>query len=281
MRALTPLVLLASLSLSPAALAQPRRTVKGVELKTYEFKESGDTLEYALFVPATYNRARPAPLIVGLHGLGGRPMSFMRFEGLTALAESRGYLVVAPMGFNPSGGYGSLGTGRGFALFRGAGMKEPENLGELSELDVMHVLAIVRESYNVDARRIYLFGHSMGGGGAWHLGIKYPDLWAALAPVSPAIYTPPDALESITHTPVIVIQGDQDRLVNVNMTRRWVEKMKELGMTYRYIEVPGGDHSGVIERSPENIRSIFDFFEKARRAPGLGLPASGETRVPR
>jgi len=28
----------------------------------------------------------------------------------------------------------------------------------------------------------------MGGGGTWHLGLKYPQLWAALAPIAPAIF---------------------------------------------------------------------------------------------
>jgi hypothetical protein len=42
--------------------------------------------------------------------------------------------------------------------------------------------------------------------------------------------------------------------------------MQELGMTYEYVEVPGGDHLSVISRSPENVRRIFDFFDRARKA---------------
>jgi dipeptidyl aminopeptidase/acylaminoacyl peptidase len=53
--------------------------------------------------------------------------------------------------------------------------------------------------------------------------------------------------------------------VTVEATRQWVAKMKELGMTYEYVEVPGGDHTAIISRSPENMRRIFDFFDKARR----------------
>ena len=132
-------------------------------------------------------------------------------------------------------------------------------------MDVMNVLDLVRDQFKVDGKRLYLFGHSMGGGGVWHLGIKHPDLWAALAPVSPAIYTSPTALEAIKDVPVIVVQGEADRIVNVNMTRQWVATMKALGMTYSYVEVPGGDHTSVIERSPANMRKIFDFFDTARR----------------
>ena len=59
--------------------------------------------------------------------------------------------------------------------------EKPAALPELSELDVMNVLAITRRELNVDNRRIYLMGHSIGGGGTWHLGIKYPSIWAGLA----------------------------------------------------------------------------------------------------
>ena len=90
-------------------------------------------------------------------------------------------------------------------------------------------------------------------------------LAVALAPVAPGIYTSPDALSAITHIPVIVIQGDEDPLVRVETTRTWVAKMAELGMTHRYVEIPGGDHTMIIARDPDNMKAIFDFFDQARR----------------
>jgi predicted esterase len=102
-------------------------------------------------------------------------------------------------------------------------------------------------------------GHSMGGGGTWHLGIKYPEIWAGLAPIAPAIPRKPDELAKIKDTPVILVQGDKDNLVPVAGARQWAEKMKELKMTYEYIEVPGGDHINV---ASQNLPKIFEFFEK-------------------
>ena len=43
----------------------------------------------------------------------------------------------------------------------------------------MNVLALVRKEFNVDDQRIYLMGHSQGGGGARHLAEKYLDTWQA------------------------------------------------------------------------------------------------------
>ena len=67
------------------------------------------------------------------------------------LAEENGYILVGPMGYNPGGWYGSpLLVGR-----RGrGGVEAPENLSELSETDVMNVLDMIREEFNVDADRL-------------------------------------------------------------------------------------------------------------------------------
>jgi poly(3-hydroxybutyrate) depolymerase len=262
-------LVLALLLASPYASAQvapaaPAQSAAGqIQARSYHFAEAGVEMEYQLYVPNGYDPARPAPLVVVLHGLGFTAGQVIRYMGLTSLAEERGYLVAAPMGFNTRGWYGSRGPGR--ASVRGDAANDPENLGELSERDVLNVLRIVRQEFNVDPDRIYLMGHSMGGGGTWHLGIKYPDIWAGLGPVAPAIYTTPDALVSARHIPVIVIMGDEDPLVRVEVTRQWVRKMEELGMHHEYVEIEGGDHTALIARDPDNMRKIFDFFDGVRR----------------
>ena len=266
-------VLLAALVTSAAAQAPVSATTARIQELRYQFEGApwssvvyenvAVEMEYQMYVPTTYDGSTAYPLMVLLHGLGSNPGGVIRYQGLTDLAEERGYIVAAPMGYNSRGWYGSRGTGR--ASNRGDDANDPANLGDLSELDVMNVLAMTLEGYNIDRDRIYLAGHSMGGGGTWHLGIKYPDIWAGLGPVAPAIYTSPDALSAITHIPVIIIQGDEDRLVNVDIARRWVAQMQELGMTHQYVEIPGGDHSRIIARDPDNVKAIFDFFDQQRK----------------
>ena len=128
------------------------------------------------------------------------------------------------------------------------------------------MLAIVREQLNIDSDRIYLGGHSMGGGGTFYLGMKYADTWAALAPMAPAVFQrDPTELEAIKDMPIITVQGDNDRLVPVEGTRRWIAKMKELGMTYKYVEIADGDHTRVIARNPEVIAEVFEFIHQYER----------------
>jgi len=95
--------------------------------------------------------------------------------------------------------------------------------------------------------------------------MKYPEIWAGLAPIAPAIYSSAENLKKIKHIPVIVVQGEKDWLVPASRTRKRVAKMKELGMEHIYIEVPGGDHvRPAFQKQPQ----IFEFFNKHRRSVG-------------
>jgi poly(3-hydroxybutyrate) depolymerase len=166
-------------------------TFARIQTRTYDLKEAGRPMEYELYVPNKYNRSRPTPLIVALHCLSAVAHDVIRYEHLTELAEERGSIVVAPMGYNNHVWYGSRGRAAIGGPGGGANSDDPENLDELSELDVMNVLGLVRKEFNIDPNRTYLMGHSMGGGGTWYLGMKHPELWAAIAPAAPAIFSRP------------------------------------------------------------------------------------------
>ena len=86
----------------------------------------------------------------------------------------------------------------------------------------------------------------LGGGG---LFAAFP---LAYAIILPAVYVP-----------IIVMQGDEDRLVTT--TREWVAKMKELGMEHLYVEVKGGDHSRFINANADTLEKIFAFFNIVRK----------------
>jgi predicted peptidase len=232
--------------------------------RSYDFKEAGKPMEYALYVPTNYNKKKPTPLVVLLHGLGSTPHQVLAYDGVIAQAEKRGWIVIAPFGFNTGGWYGAQGQGKQFRVGRVAD-DAPENLGELSEKDVLNVLEIARKEFNIDRRRTYLMGHSMGGGGSLYLGMKYPGNWAALAPMAPAIYSDPAELQKIKKTPIIVVQGDKDNLVPVTETRKWVAKMDELKMKHKYIEIADGNHIQSISRNAPMIGEVFDFLAKQKR----------------
>jgi hypothetical protein len=110
-----------------------------VQQRTYHFADTDQDLAYTVFVSSKVKPDTPAPLIVALHGYGGDSNFIVRGK-LVDLAEENGYIVVGPMGYNATGWYGSP------VIVIGGGPVDPPNLAELSEKDVMNVLAIARAS---------------------------------------------------------------------------------------------------------------------------------------
>ena len=267
MRSVATMVSLVVVCAVPAAAQDPGSVVASdsrVQGRSYTFPGTGKEVPYALFVPSAYDASREWPLIVTLHGLG-RPYDWMMgYEGAIDFAERDGYVMVSPLGYHPRAWYGSRGPG--IPQMRGPeGDTEslPSNLGELSEQDVMNVFEIVRKEFNIDTDRMYLWGHSMGGAGTYHLAAKHPDLWAALGVAAPAPSASINQLEAFKYVPIIVLQGDEDQLVTT--TREWVAKMKALGMEHVYVEIKGGDHSRFINSSSETLEKLFAFFNIVRK----------------
>jgi len=262
--------------LLPIAFAQQPTQGKGpgqrspdprVQQRTYHFKDTNEDLPYAIYVSTKVSKDKKNPLIIALHGLGGDQNSLLRGNAVD-LAEEGGYILAGPMGYNPRGWYGTpAGTPRAGAAPKKANpaaANDPPNLRELSEKDVMNVLEIIRKDFNVDDRRTYLMGHSMGGAGTLYLGAKYGSNWAAIAAIAPAAFAmqakSAELLTPIKDTvPVIVTQGAADTAVPVANTRHWSETMGELKMNYKYVEIGGEDHGSIIAKG---MPDIFKFFSE-------------------
>lgn len=225
-----------------------------VQHRSYVFEPTRETLPYAVFVPSTYQAGNASPLIIALHGLGRSYDWLMGYEGFLDYAEASGMIVATPLGYIRRGWYGSRATADSVDA-------------TYSEADVMAVLGLMREEFSVDEERIYLYGHSMGGAGTYHIAMNNPYVFAALAVAAPAPRTDlaPDGLDAIRHIPTLVLQGTADALVPVDMTRRWVREMQSIGMPHVYVEIEGADHSLFISQNRENMRKVISFFDIVRR----------------
>ena len=220
----------------------------------YMLTDANEIMPYRVYVPKSYTGTKAFPLVVALHGLGGTEDSMFDSYGgrIPVLAEERGYIVVAPLGYRVDGFYGS-------GIIAGA---DPvaRRRSELSEQDVLEVLRRTREQYKIDDARIYLMGHSMGAIGTWAIAAKYPEIWAALGPIAGT--GNPATVERMRHIPQIVVHGDNDPTVNVAGSRNMTAALKKAGAAVTYIEVAGGGHSDVVV---PNLPQAFEFMAAQRK----------------
>jgi dienelactone hydrolase len=252
-----------------------------VEIRKYVFKETGEELPYSVFVSSKVKKDQKAPLIIALRGFTGTTLTFVRGTAVD-LAEAGGYILAGPIGYNNRAGFGVPARARAGAapgvpptqaegaraarpqppLVGGTRETDPARVTEYSEKDVMNVLDLVRKEFNVDDRRIYLMGHSQGGGGARHLAETYPDTWAAVALLAPALFNVQVTAESkIARIPLLLTVGDKDSLIT--SSRSFSEQLKGLKVEHEYIEKPGLDHGTIIMGA---MPDVFQFFPKHVKA---------------
>lgn len=221
----------------------------GVHTERAELVVDGEVepTDLTIFVPSSYAPGTPAPMVLLLHGAGGDGRSMAALWRETA--ERAGLLLLAP-------------TDRGAAA--GYTFQPRERLAALA------ALRWFRRRYDVDENRIHLSGVSRGGHLAWDLATRYPDRWAAFAPM---IGGPSVALaggrnnlrlvENVAPLAVRDLQGAQDdpRL------------LRNLRLAFQRLERAGAEHAALVEFADLGHDYRFDavdwpaFLAAAARDP--------------
>ncbi len=141
---------------------------------------------------------------------------------------------------------------------------------DFGRMDAMEVLDVAQRTLEHDPSRIYLTGHSMGGHGAWHLGVTYPGRFAAVGPsagwLSRSSYarrrngdaeeTPIEALlnrgqkagetvalaSNLKRRGVYILHGGDDNNVPAAQARQMVEVLEGFHHDWVYHEEPNQGH---------------------------------------
>ena len=151
----------------------------------------------------------------------------------------------------------------------------------------MEVLALAQAKFKTDPHQTYLTGHSMGGHGAWQLGVTFPDRFAAIAPSAgwisfgpmpdrtqnqrrpgacnsfSAPATPGDTLalsSNYLHQGIYILHGDADDNVPVSEARTMRDHLAKFHRDFTYHEQPGAGHwwgNQCMDWPP-----IFDLFAR-------------------
>lgn len=164
-------------------------------------------LNYLLHVPDGYEKesSKQWPLMMFLHGAGerGDNLDVVKKWGPPKLVEEGKafpFILISPQ--CPAG--------------------QRWNVEHLNRL-----LEKVISEHNVDQKRVYLTGLSMGGYGTWALAARYPNKFAAVAPVCGG--GDPRTANKLLEIPIWAFHGDADRVVPLSETTKMVDAIEEQG----------------------------------------------------
>jgi polyhydroxybutyrate depolymerase len=168
---------------------------------------SGQEREYLLHVPRTYDRTKPTPLVISMHGGAGWPAMQKETSRWNTLADSQGFIVVYPSGI----------SGRGPRAWHMKPSGRAKDVRFISEL-----IDTLKAAYNIDGARVYADGLSNGGGMAFVLSCTLSDRIAAVGMVASAQFLPFDWCTDQRAVPMIAFHGTADRAVPYHGGTSWV-----------------------------------------------------------
>jgi predicted peptidase len=195
---------------------------------------SGETMDYRLFVPPTYDPTKKFPLILWLHNAAGRgsdnlgQISGWNYPGshLWTRPENQAKFpafVLAPQ----------VDETKAWA-------RPHANTAPVSIRLALEILDSLEKEYRIDADRVYVAGQSMGGEGVWSALAFAPGRFAAA--IALCGYGFDDMIAPDAKVPVWIFQGDADPIVSVEHAREWVAALRKAGGNPKYTEYPGVDH---------------------------------------
>jgi predicted esterase len=213
------------------------------EFLSVPVKHMGKELTYSLYAPDSAKEGHPLPMIVILHGMGGRGDATLQRWRKRLNDE---FIILCPT--YPIGAWWTLSA---------------------EEL-VLQLIHETKMRVPVDPNRIFLTGLSNGALGAYMIGTFYPDYFAGIIPIAGAISEPHylHFLINLTNTPVYSIQGQYDPIFPIQFSRRIYKILSDMKypVTYREHTEKGAAHGGHF--LPENeVPALLEWLKEQKREP--------------
>ncbi len=140
----------------------------GAGVHVMGIEHGGLLRSYEAHVPASYDGAIPAPLVVALHGFASGPAEMAALSGLDAVADLEGFITVYPEGF-----VGSWNSGECCGA---------ASVASVDDVDfVVSVARDAAERFCVDTDRVYIAGLATGDMMAARIAGERPDVFVAAA----------------------------------------------------------------------------------------------------
>lgn len=202
------------------------------------FKSAEGDLKYRLLKPQDYDPNKKYPLVIFFHGAGERGDDNAKqlvhgMKDFASAANRAKYpcFVVAPQCPNNKQWVEVPWSDDKHTM--------PKEASQPLKLSVALLDALEKE-FSIDKDREYVTGLSMGGFGTWDLVQRYPDRFAAAAPVCGGGDTA--GAKSLAKLPIWVFHGDNDTAVKTQRSRDMVAALKAAGSDVKYTEYKNTGH---------------------------------------
>lgn len=163
----------------------------------------GETREYIVYVPDSYDGSLAVPLMFNFHGFGGIVSDYMKLADMRPLAESENFILVYPQGTLLDG----------FSHWNAA-LDTPDNKSDADDLGFMEVLIDeLSATYRIDSERIYACGYSNGAFFSYALACYQSDKIAAIGSVSGTMLDISSTCAPSHPTAMINIHGTSDKVI--------------------------------------------------------------------
>lgn len=185
----------------------------------YEYKKF-ETLDYMLETPAGFDESKQYPVILLLHGAGGRG------NDVKVIRDNPFFIFRKNL------------TDTQFVTFA------PQCSGNtwFDHFETLRrFVACISSLSFTDSSRIYLVGPSMGGYGTWQLGMSIPEYFAAIVPIcGGGMAWNADRLKNV---PVWAFHGEDDDCVPCEESRKMVAAVNRTGGSAKLTVYPGVNHA--------------------------------------
>ena len=233
------ILLLSVFATSLLAQAKKRPDLSGLadayEKRSFE-DEDGQKLLYRLLKPPSLDKGKKYPVLVCLHGSGGRGK-----DNRKNLSGTRASQVIA----NPK-------MVKKFPCFTfvpqcppegsWSSRREKDGRQDYAPVALAALDALLKEFDEVaDSRRIYVTGQSMGGIGTYNMLSSRPGFFAAGAPVCGGWKL--EDVPKLARTPIWIFHGANDRVVPTKYSRDLNAALKQARAVVKYTEYPGVSHN--------------------------------------
>ena len=124
-------------------------------------------------------------------------------------------------------------------------------------------------TYNIKKDRISITGASMGGFGAWSMGLTYTNYFSAIGPVAGGGLS--WRASNLKKTPVFAVHGDKDDVVPLEYSQIMVDSVNANGGDATLVVLEGMGHGDGIENAYENT-DLISWMLKQRRTDFEPVP---------